>query len=169
MVDVTQVYDPQLDIWPDLKKGRIVLRAARVGVNHKTGKPLLGWDHVEQSIAKIFSTRYHERVLRRYVGSFVPHLLGQSGTMSNITRFYWAIVTAIDLWEPNYRIQKVNVATRPDGSLLTSTDEFRLGNITTRPEGVYRPRAHRGDDTPEIRRSVGLIGVGRGVWERASG
>jgi phage baseplate assembly protein W len=166
-VNLRRVYDPNKDIWPDLKNGRIILRPVRVGVNAKNGKVLIGWDHVLQSIHRIFVTKYHSRVLRRWVGSFMPHILGDSGIERTITRFYWAILTAIDLWEPNYRIQRVRVFRRADGSSLTSPEEFRRGILTTRMDGVYRPRAHLGDNTPERRRSLGLIGRGGGMWDQA--
>ena len=167
-VDIRQVYDPNLDIWPDLRRGKIVLRPVRVGVNDRTFKITIGWDHVTQSMLKIFVTRFHERILRGYVGSFVPHLLGESFVMRAVTRFYWAIASAIDLWEPNFRIQRVRLVNRPDDSLLTSAEELRAGHLTTRMEGVYRPRAHVGDNSPERRRSIGLIGRGTGAWERAA-
>jgi phage baseplate assembly protein W len=136
------VYDPTLDMWPDLKYGRIVLSPTRIGMDRVTGKVLTGWDHVVQSMLLIFSTRFHERVLRRWVGSFVPHMIGNNATEPTITRFYWAIATGLDLWEPNYRIQRVRVGTRADGSLLSSSEELRTGRLTTSMEGTYRPRGH---------------------------
>lgn len=159
-------YDPVLDMWPDLRQGRIVLNPVRIGMDRYTGKMLTGWDHVIQSMLLIFSTRYHERVLRRWVGSFVPHMLGNNATESTITRFYWSIATGLDLWEPNYRIQRVHTGKRFDGSLLTSPEELRTGHLSTAMEGVYRPRAHIGDDAPEARRTIGLISRGYNVWER---
>lgn len=158
-------YDPTEEQWPDLKEGRVVLMPARVGVDRTTGKVKVGWAHVHQSILVIFATRFHERVLRRWVGSFVPHLLGEVGNNRNITRFYWAISTAIDLWEPNYRIQQIRLNLRSDKTVLTNVEDFRSGHVTTQTVGVYRPRAHVGDKTPEDRRTLGVTGAGNGMWE----
>ena len=108
-------YDPTLAQWPDLARGAIPLAPVRVGMDRFTGKMLIGWPHVRQSMATIFATRFHERVLRRWVGSFVPHLLGESAVPRIITRFYWAIASAIDLWEPCYAIQRVRIMNR-DGT-----------------------------------------------------
>lgn len=157
-------YDPVEEQWPDLKHGRVVLMPVRIGVDRTTGKMLVGWKHVFQSIQVIFATRFHERVLRRWCGSFVPHLLGESAVERAIARFYWAIATAIDLWEPNYRIQQIRVGTRADGTQLTSVEELRTGHIATQTEGVYRPRAHLGDPTPEQRRTLDLLRSSQGVW-----
>jgi phage baseplate assembly protein W len=166
---MTYVYDPNLDIWPDLKQGRIVLNPVRIGVDRHTGKMITGWDHVVQSMLLIFSTRYHERVLRRWCGSFVPHMIGNNATETTIVRFYWSIANGLDLWEPNYRMQRVRVGNRADGTSLTSAEELRTGHLTTATEGVYRPRAHLGDDSPEERRSVGLVSRGYNIWERTPG
>jgi phage baseplate assembly protein W len=166
MVDISEVYDPNLDIWPDLRQGRIVLRPSRIGVDRTTGKMLTGWDHVVQSMLVIFMTRYHSRVLRRWVGSFVPHILGENAVERTIARFYWAIASAIDLWEPNFRISRIRVMNRADGSMLNSAEEWRLGHLSTQNEGVYRPRAHLGDFQPEKRRAAGMIRRGT-LWDAA--
>jgi len=166
---MSYVYDQELAMWPDLKYGNVVLNPVRIGMDRYTGKMITGWDHVVQSMLLIFSTRYHERVLRRWCGSFVPHLIGNNATETTITRFYWAIATGIDLWEPNYRIQRVRVGTRADGTSLTSTEELRTGHLTTAMEGVYRPRGHLGNDQPQVRRAVGLVSRGYNLWERQPG
>lgn len=149
----------------DERRGRIILAPVRVGMNRKTGKIMLGWDHVQQSMWVILMTRYHERVLRRWVGSFVPHILGESAVPRIITRFFWAIASAIELWEPNYRITRVRIKERADQTSLTSAEELRRGIMTNRLDGVHRPRGHLGDTTPEGRRSAGLVGRGSGLWE----
>ncbi|RZN24789.1 baseplate assembly protein [Bradyrhizobium sp. Leo121] len=128
---------------------------------------IVGWKHVRQSMAMIFMTRFHERVLRRWVGSFVPHLLGENAVERTITRFYWAIAASIDLWEPNYSITRIRVSKRADGSELTSSDELRTGQLQTRNEGIYKPRGHLGDPTPETRQPFGLVGSASGGWEQA--
>lgn len=163
------IYDPTLEMWPDLRHGYIVLNPVRIGMDRVTGKMLTGWDHVIQSMLLIFSTRYHERVLRRWAGSFVPHLIGENATQNTIARFYWAIATGMDMWEPNYRMQRVRTGVRSDGSILTSPEELRTGHLTTQMEGVYRPRAHLGNEAPEERRTVGLVSRGYNIWERQQG
>ena len=161
------------DYWPDLKRQRIIIAPVGVGMDRKSGKIMVGWDHVVQSAGMIFATRYHERVLRRWVGSFVPHILGESGTPSVIQRFFWAIATALDLWEPRYKIERVRVNRRNpeaiepgnvNSDLLTSAEELRQGTLTTRPEGIYMPRGHLGNFAPETRRAMGLIGRMGGDW-----
>lgn len=149
----------------NLRRGHVVLAPVRVGMDRKTGRLLIGWEHVRQSMSVILMTRFHERVLRRYVGSFVPHILGESAVPRIITRFFWAICSAIELWEPNYRIARIRIQKRDDETSLTSAEELRHGHMTNRVEGIYRPRGHLGDFTPEQRRSAGLVGRGSGLWE----
>lgn len=165
MVNIHAQYDPTLAAWPELRQATVLLAPVRVGVDRRTGKMTVGWKHVLQSMEVIFETRFHERALRRWVGSFVPHLLGENATERVITRFYWAITSSIDLWEPNYSIRQIRIAERPDGSELTSTNEMRQGQLSTRNEGVYKPRGHLGDPTPENRRSFGLIGSANAGWQ----
>lgn len=117
------------------------------GMNRETGRVLDGWEHVLQSLTVIFTTRFHERVMRRWFGSLIPHLLGESMVPSTVLRFYAAIITAVELWEPRYKISRVEVL-----------ELDRLGRIGFRLTGVYRPRAHLGDFTPEGARVVTLAG-----------
>jgi phage baseplate assembly protein W len=163
------VYDSNLDIWPDLKYGRVILSPVRIGVDRHTGKIITGWDHVVLSLLLIFSTRYHERVLRRWAGSFVPHLIGENATVPTIARFYWAMATGIDLWEPGYRMQRARVGSRANGSNMTSPEELRAGRLTTGLEGVYRPRGHLGDSSAQVKRSIGLVSNGYNLWESRAG
>jgi hypothetical protein len=78
---------------------------------------------------------------------------------STLLKFWTAIVVAIDLWEPRYRVTKILPAASPE--------EMRQGILGYRIEGVYRPRGHLGDFTPERVRTVTIgqpsAGGGLGV------
>ena len=158
-------------MWPDLLRGRMPLAPVRVGVDRVTGRVLIGWPHVEQSMATIFATRFHDRVLRRWVGSFVPHMLGEPIIARIITRFFWAIAEALELWEPDFRIKRVFLLAQEGttASLLpdlpATAEQIRSGHASFRTDGIYRPRAHLGDTTPEGQRSIGFVGRGGNVWD----
>ena len=46
------------------------------GVDRWTGRPVSGWAHVVLCLEAIFTTPFGSRVMRRWVGSLIPHLLG---------------------------------------------------------------------------------------------
>jgi phage baseplate assembly protein W len=161
-------------IWPDLLGGKVTISPARNGMNRETGKLMQGWGHVEQSMRVIFATPFHERVLRRWVGSFVPRLLGETYVSRIILRFFWAIASAVDLWEPDYRIRQVyymGPAINPTGDpmleLATTSAAMmiRTGEAIFRTEGVWRPRAHLGDFSPFQVQQSELVGRGDGLWD----
>ncbi len=107
-----------------------------IGIDWRTGKLIDGWEHVVQSLEILFSTRYGERVMREWVGSLVPVLLGENLTARTINRTKLAMWVAIETFEPRYRITQI-----------TSLDVSRLGRYGLELNGVYRPRAHLGDFT----------------------
>ena len=114
-----------------------------VGLDATSGLVLTGWDHVLQSLSDIFTTGFGERIIREWYGSFVPSLLGRLITPQEVTPFFVAITSAIEQWEPRYRVSETKVlkATR-EGAL-----HFYL-------DGEYRPRAVYGDFTVEGARRV---------------
>lgn len=141
-------------IWPDLYSGQVNVAPARNGMDRYTGALLQGWPHVWQSITVIFMTPFSARVLRRWVGSFVPLLLGQNLVPRVVTRFWWAIMTALDLWEPDYKITRVmfmgNALSQQSPNMATTSVEamIRAGQTIFAYQGVYYPRGHLGDFTP---------------------
>ena len=159
-------------IWPDLLNQRAVISPARNGVDRMTGRMKQGWEHVEQSMEVIFATPFHGRILRCWVGSYVPYILGETYGPRIVTRFFWAIAVSIDLWEPNYRIKQVHymgdaLSKTWTGEKLDAVGEYRLGHGIFRTEGIYRPRAHLGDPSPYQQRGVGLAGLGTEIWDPA--
>ncbi len=115
------------------------------GIDRRTGKLLRGWPHVLQSIEVIFTTHIGERVMRRTFGSNVPAILGRENIVTSaIARFFAAIVVAIELWEPRFRV--IRIIFPPDEN---TPDANRTGRIGMRIVGQYRPNALQGDFTVE--------------------
>lgn len=108
--------------------------ASSLGVSAVTGKRLSDWQHVEQSIGKILKTPIGARVMRRDFGSDLPDLVDQKMTPRNILAVYAAAATAIEKWEPRFRMKR--------GQVLSATAGGQLHLIVT---GVYFPRGHLGD------------------------
>lgn len=121
------------------------------GVDDKTGKWLDGFDHVGQSLGIIFTTALASRIMRRTFGSAVPAVLGRSMTPALILRWKTAMIVAIELWEPRFRVVWIYDKTQD-----TQAD-VRSGKLSFRLIGHYRPRGHLGDDTEEpVQRGVGI-------------
>lgn len=161
-----QEWEAWTSIWPVAEKTKAVA-PVRVGMDRRTGKMLTGWQHVEQSLEMLFATRFHERILREWAGSFVPHLLGENITGATINRFWWAIISACDLWEPDYAIKQIflrNALGSPEFANPTNTNGIRRGDISFAYQGVYMPRGHLGDNTPETSVASDMTSRGDGVW-----
>ncbi|WP_404291548.1 GPW/gp25 family protein [Microvirga sp. RSM25] len=114
------------------------------GFDRRTGKPMSGWDHVLQSLEVIFTTPLGSRVMRRTFGSAVPALLGRPINRATVLRFATAIIVAVELWEPRFRIRQISFARTQN-----TPDKLRLGGLSMQIVGQYRPRGHLGDVTPE--------------------
>ena len=114
------------------------------GLNRETGKLLGGWPHVVQSLRVIFTTRIGSLVMCRLFGSAVPGLLGKNLEPSTIARFYAAIIIAVELWEPRFRVRRI-IYPRDQNS----EEKLRQGQFGFKLEGDYRPRALQGDFTVE--------------------
>lgn len=173
-VQVVNALDPEIvnGVWPELANQQATISPPGNGMNRFTGELLQGWDDVEQSLELIFATPYHTRVLRRWVGSFVPAILGDNATLRTITRFFWAIATSIDLWEPRYRLKQIyvmgNALSDVSPSPLTPAAVeamARAGDFIFREEGVYYPAGNLGNFTPYTQRAFGLTSKGGNLWD----
>lgn len=116
-----------------------------VGLDRNTGGTITGWAHVLQSIEVIFTTRFGERVLREWFGSWVPKLLGQQLTSREIVPYFAAISAAIEMWEPRFRVTKIDVI-----------EVTRTGRLSLYIVGIYRPRAIFSDYRSEGPRKITL-------------
>lgn len=114
-----------------------------VGMNAVTGGVLEGWPHVVQSLQDIFTTRFGARIMREWYGSFVPNLLGRNITPQEVPLWFAAVTSAIEQWEPRYRVTRIQII-----------DVTRTGELRFFLEGEYRPRAMFGDFTVEGARRI---------------
>lgn len=117
-----------------------------------TGLPIDNFASAVQSVEVILSTRIGERVMRRDVGAGIVELLGRMMSAQLFAAYQILLATAIDLWEPRFRVRGVF----PSGS----ADEIRLGHALVRIEVDWMPRGHLGDFATEGVRtfSLGLSG-----------
>jgi phage baseplate assembly protein W len=106
------------------------------GINAVTGKHITGWAHVQQSIRMILATQLGSRVMRRDFGSDVPRLIDAPMTDTVILAVYVAVASALDRWEPRFKLTQVE---------FTGTLGGQLDLLLT---GIYMPRGHLGDRTP---------------------
>lgn len=113
-------------------------------IDRRTGMLISGWASVVQSLEVIFTTNFGERVEREYFGSWVPVMLGREIiTPGSTLRFWTAIWTAIDRFEPRYTDNSVQ-----------PTSLTREGQLSFIIDGKFRPRALSGDYEPEGSRRV---------------
>lgn len=117
-----------------------------------TGADIVGWAHVVQSIEQVFTTSFGERVMREWFGSAVPRFLGENMTQQTIVPFFAAISSAIEQWEPRFRVTQV-----------IPESVGRDGRLALLIEGEYRPRALLGDAAAEGARRVTVVGMA-GSW-----
>jgi hypothetical protein len=108
-----------------------------VGISRRTGKVLVDWEHVKQSIEDILTTRVGTRVMRREYGSDLPKLIDAPMNDHSLLMFYVATAEALDRWEPRFKLLEVYFV-----------DASAAGNTTLRLVGQYLPRGHLGDTTP---------------------
>lgn len=106
----------------------------RTGIDRTTGKPLVGWAHVQQSLEVIWTTRLKERVMRLGFGSNLRGWLAEDLTPATALGIYADLVVATHTHEPEYRISR-----------LQFVDATRLGGLGLRHAGIYYPEGRLGN------------------------
>lgn len=122
----------------------------RVGIDERTGKTLVGWAHVQQSLATIWTTALKARVMRLDFGSRLRTWLAEDLTPETALGIYGDLVEATYRWEPEYRL----------GS-LQFVQATRAGGLGLRHGGVYYPEGRLGNYDAAI-----AIGVGSPIIVR---
>jgi phage baseplate assembly protein W len=106
----------------------------RAGIDQTNGQLLVGMAHVNQSIAKILTTRPLELVMLLAFGTNLIGEIGKNLYAGEALRIYAIVVGSIHQWEPEFRVTSMRLvsATRVGGLALalagTYFPEGRFGN-----------------------------------------
>lgn len=106
----------------------------RGGISARTGAPLTGYAHLEQSLGKIVMTIPTERVMRLDFGLDPTRRLGRNISPLLAAQLYRDLVIAVHKWEPEYRILRMQ---------LVGLD--RIGGLAIYIEGRYFPEGRFGN------------------------
>ncbi|WP_336288353.1 GPW/gp25 family protein [Bartonella sp. CB60] len=101
-----------------------------IGMCRITGKPLLGIEHLRQSIVDILMTRIGTRIMRRSYGANVADLIDNPQNDSFSVDIVQAIATALGTYEPRLALQKV---------IVKRNKSTHDGKIILRFDGIYLP------------------------------
>jgi uncharacterized protein len=126
-----------------------------VGIDRRTGARLSNLESAYQAVEYILGTRLGSVILLREFGGGVVELLGRLLTADLFLAWCQLVATAIDLWEPRFRVRRVSFA--------GSVEEIRLGNGKILIEVDYRPKGHLGDFTVQSVKTLGVNANGNVV------
>ena len=118
------------------------------GMDRMTGRVLGDWDHVSQSVAVLFTTRFFSRVLRAYVGSNIIRLLGQPMNRQTVMRVRLAIAEALWLFEPRLVPRRIDML-----------DGDRTGDSAWLILAIYRPGARYDPFTRQLTGDLTPVGM----------
>lgn len=110
------------------------------GLSRHTGKPIGNLESAYQGVETVLTTRLGERVMRREFGAGIVEILGRAVTPALFLAWQQLLGTAIDLWEPRFKIRTIEVA--------GGTEAVRKGHLKVRIAADYRPFAHLAKDDP---------------------
>ena len=108
-----------------------------------------------QALDVIFSTRIGSMVLLREFGAGVVEVIGRLVRPELLLVFQQLVITAIDLWEPRFRVRQI--------VFTGSVDHLRQGIAQFSIEVDFRPRAHLGDFSIASITSFALTFDGKGI------
>lgn len=107
------------------------------GINASTGKSLEGVQHLRQSISDILRTPIGSRVMLREYGSRLFSLIDAPMNRSTLLDLYAATGEALDLWEPRFRLEKVQAVSAAPGRIeLDLTGEYLPEGRTITLDGI---------------------------------
>ena len=98
-----------------------------IGTSRTTGRRVEGAERLAQSLADILSTPIGSRVMRRDYGSDLPDLIDAPMNGETVVDVFAAAAEAIDRWEPEFRLSRVEIAEARAGRMeLRLTGEIGI-------------------------------------------
>jgi phage baseplate assembly protein W len=88
-----------------------------VGMDSITGKHVSGVARLRQSIGDILRTPIGSRVMRREYGSNLFNLIDAPLNQYTVVEIFAATAEALQRWEPELSVQKVNAVSASPGSI----------------------------------------------------
>lgn len=102
------------------------------GINATTGFVSDGFEHVEQSLEKIFTTFQGERVMREWFGNPGFRLLGENATERTILVWFNVLWMLVELFEPRFKVRQFvvnDVARLGFGDFTINGDHLPFGHL----------------------------------------
>lgn len=108
----------------------------RVGIDRRTGKPLVGMAHVRQNVTRLVRTLPEARVMLLDYACDIPRSIGRNMVAVEVLDLYRRIVTAVHRWEVEYRIRRIQLLALE-----------RTGTVGLGFQGSYYPEGRLGNFT----------------------
>lgn len=90
------------------------------GMSNKTGGYLDDLEHLKQSIIDVLTTPLGSRVVCRDYGSVLFQLVDQPVNKELFPKIYAAVTSAIDKWEPRFKVEKIAINSIKEGHITLS-------------------------------------------------
>ena len=90
------------------------------GMSNQNGAYLDDLAHLKQSLIDILTTPIGSRVICRDYGSEIFDLIDQPVNSALFPRLYAAIATAIDKWEPRFKVENMTIKSIKEGHIVLS-------------------------------------------------
>lgn len=105
------------------------IRTQSIGMCEKTGKMLMGLEHLKQSLRNIILTEKFQRVMRRDYGSDLCERVDDKTTETHFLESYADLASIVEKWEPRFKLIQILIkAGESIGQFIYNFSGDFLGN-----------------------------------------
>jgi phage baseplate assembly protein W len=98
-----------------------------VDIDRVTGEYISGWTRIKQSIFVILTTRLNSRLMRLWWGSNFIDMQDKPGNEEVLITGMMAAISAINTYEPEFKVTKVSVDSfDPSGEIIITIEGVDL-------------------------------------------